>query len=85
MALFTNGVVNVVVIKDFGLVESILHSTEEHRSKKKDDDNTNSNNNNNNPGNETGNLGCIDGPLEFGFLAMTQCHETCPKGNGGNH
>ena len=60
--------------KGLWTVGRYLHSTEEHRSKKKDD-------NTNNNGNETGNLGYLDEPLDFGFLSFVS---TCPKGCCGD-
>ena len=64
-----------------------LHSTEEHRSKKSDD--SNDNNSSNNTSSEQGNIGYVDGPLEFGFCAfINQSSNGCncvthPKGRCG--
>ena len=63
--------------KGLWTVGRYLHSTEEHRSKKKDDNNNNGNNN----GNEAGNLGYVDEPLDFGFLSFVGA---CPKGCCGD-
>ena len=63
--------------KGLWTVGRYLHSTEEHRPKKKDDNNNNGNNN----GNEAGNLGYVDEPLDFGFLSFVGA---CPKGCCGD-
>ena len=62
--------------KGLWTVGKYLHSTDEHRPKKKDD-------NGNNNTNETGNLGYIDEPLDFGFLSFME--QRCPKGCCGDH
>ena len=69
-----------------------LHSTAEHRPKKKDTDKDESKEEG------TGNLACIDEPLEFGFMAylpsavntercteINNAQSKHPKGRGGNH
>ncbi len=51
------------------------HFTEDHRSKTPTEDKKDSKD-------ETGNLGCVNEPLEFGFFGLMQDH---PKGCGGDY